>query len=187
VQVVHDFEHRGVNNDFLVRSGDGLALLYNDRSPHENHHLAASWGLMIEHNLLRGLNHKQKVCRGYLKAEHRLPCGCHANNLSHLVSRSALVMLHFAGPVCYQHRCCRLLLQELLRRLMIELVLATDMKQHFAIHGLFQAKLHSQQQHTAQRHQRGPPSSSSSHKWQQQQPAAPADATCHQPFPQHYL
>jgi hypothetical protein len=63
VQVVHDFEHRGVNNDFLVRSGDGLALLYNDRSPHENHHLAASWGLMIEHNLLRGLNHKQKVCR----------------------------------------------------------------------------------------------------------------------------
>eukprot|EP00775_Hariotina_reticulata_P014115 gene14115-14244_t len=58
--VVHDFEHRGVNNDFLVRSGDGLALLYNDRSPHENHHLAASWGLLIKHNLLRALSHKQK-------------------------------------------------------------------------------------------------------------------------------
>jgi hypothetical protein len=30
-QCLHDFEHRGVNNDFLVKSSDGLALLYNDR------------------------------------------------------------------------------------------------------------------------------------------------------------
>lgn len=38
--------------------------------------------------------------------------------------------------------CMLLWLQELLRRLVIELVLATDMKQHFAIHGLFQSKIH---------------------------------------------
>ena len=37
--VVHDYEHRGVNNDFLIQSGDELALRYNDQSPMENHHL----------------------------------------------------------------------------------------------------------------------------------------------------
>lgn len=61
---MHDFEHRGVNNDFLVRSFDALALLYNDRSPHENHHLAAAWGLLVEHNFLGGISHKNKVGRG---------------------------------------------------------------------------------------------------------------------------
>lgn len=32
-------------------------------------------------------------------------------------------------------------MQELLRKQIIEMVLATDMKQHFAIHSMFQAKL----------------------------------------------
>ena len=31
--VIHDFGHKGVNNDFLIKSHDRLALLYNDRSP----------------------------------------------------------------------------------------------------------------------------------------------------------
>ena len=39
---------RGVNNDFLIRSSDPLALLYNDVSPMENHHLAAAFTLMRE-------------------------------------------------------------------------------------------------------------------------------------------
>lgn len=28
---VHDFEHRGLNNDFLIKSRDPLALTYNER------------------------------------------------------------------------------------------------------------------------------------------------------------
>ncbi len=36
---IHDFEHKGVNNDFLIKTSDPLALLYNDNSPMENHHL----------------------------------------------------------------------------------------------------------------------------------------------------
>ena len=29
--IVHDFEHVGLNNDYLVNSGDPLALRYNDK------------------------------------------------------------------------------------------------------------------------------------------------------------
>lgn len=46
LQVVHDFEHGGLTNDFLVNSLDVLAVRYNDRSPLENHHLAAAFTLM---------------------------------------------------------------------------------------------------------------------------------------------
>lgn len=45
-QVVHDFEHGGLTNDFLVNTLDRLAVRYNDRSPLENHHLAAAFTLM---------------------------------------------------------------------------------------------------------------------------------------------
>lgn len=38
---IHDYGHLGVNNDFLIQSGDDLALRYNDRSPMENHHLVS--------------------------------------------------------------------------------------------------------------------------------------------------
>ena len=62
-KIVHDFEHLGVNNDFLVRLGDGLAITYNDRSPLENHHLAAAFGLLglDEYNFLAALPCKSKV------------------------------------------------------------------------------------------------------------------------------
>ncbi|KAL0043699.1 hypothetical protein WJX82_003553 [Trebouxia sp. C0006] len=46
--VVHDFEHGGLNNDFLIKTAHPIALIYNDQSPLENHHLAAAFGIWID-------------------------------------------------------------------------------------------------------------------------------------------
>ena len=46
--IVHDFEHGGVNNDFLVKTAAPLAIRYNDSSPWENHHLAASCQVLYQ-------------------------------------------------------------------------------------------------------------------------------------------
>eukprot|EP00429_Kryptoperidinium_foliaceum_P121746 CAMPEP_0176323260 /NCGR_PEP_ID=MMETSP0121_2-20121125/72295_1 /TAXON_ID=160619 /ORGANISM="Kryptoperidinium foliaceum, Strain CCMP 1326" /LENGTH=163 /DNA_ID=CAMNT_0017665773 /DNA_START=33 /DNA_END=521 /DNA_ORIENTATION=- len=40
---VHDYQHRGLSNDFLVRTLDDWALRYNDRQVSENHHIAAAF------------------------------------------------------------------------------------------------------------------------------------------------
>ncbi|VDM45318.1 unnamed protein product [Toxocara canis] len=43
---MHDFDHPGRTNAFLVASEDRKAILYNDRSVLENHHAAESWRLL---------------------------------------------------------------------------------------------------------------------------------------------
>uniref|UniRef100_A0A915BHE1 Phosphodiesterase n=2 Tax=Parascaris univalens TaxID=6257 RepID=A0A915BHE1_PARUN len=45
---MHDFDHPGRTNAFLVASEDRKAILYNDRSVLENHHAAESWRLLCK-------------------------------------------------------------------------------------------------------------------------------------------
>ena len=61
--VCHDLDHRGLNNDFLIKSGDSLAIEYNDVSPLENHHLAQSFRLLTrpDCNFLSHLSKDKQV------------------------------------------------------------------------------------------------------------------------------
>jgi hypothetical protein len=44
--IIHDAGHPGVDNSYLIKHGDPLAIDHNDNSPLENHHLALSFHLM---------------------------------------------------------------------------------------------------------------------------------------------
>ena len=46
--LVHDYEHSGFNNDFLIKTSHDLAVTYNLQSPLENHHLAASTRVFLQ-------------------------------------------------------------------------------------------------------------------------------------------
>jgi hypothetical protein len=46
--MVHDTDHPGVNNLYLVATRDKLALRYNDKSVLENHHIAVAFNTMLK-------------------------------------------------------------------------------------------------------------------------------------------
>jgi len=48
---IHDFEHPGCNNAFLVASKDPIAILYNDSSVLENFHISSAWRMMLREEL----------------------------------------------------------------------------------------------------------------------------------------
>ncbi|XP_061435067.1 cGMP-inhibited 3',5'-cyclic phosphodiesterase 3A-like [Lethenteron reissneri] len=59
---MHDYDHPGRTNAFLVATSAPQAVLYNDRSVLENHHAAAAWHLLMsrpEFNFLPGLCHAE--------------------------------------------------------------------------------------------------------------------------------
>jgi hypothetical protein len=61
---VHDFEHRGVDNGFLVKTLDKRALRYNDQQPNEQHHAAAAFAVLLrpECNFLSELQNADFCC-----------------------------------------------------------------------------------------------------------------------------
>ena len=46
--IIHDFEHAGVSNTFLIASKHKLARRYNDKSVWENHHVSAAWDVLTQ-------------------------------------------------------------------------------------------------------------------------------------------
>eukprot|EP00899_Mesostigma_viride_P001453 jgi/Mesvir1/11308/Mv01090-RA.2 len=91
--LVHDYKHPGVNNDFLNRTKEELAIIYNDNSPLENYHLAEAFHLLYSNE--------------------------HCNFLE-VLSESD-----------YNE----------VRRVIIDLVLASDLKRHFGILDQFKARV----------------------------------------------
>ena len=61
--ICHDLDHKGLNNDFLIKTSNPLAIQYNDLSPLENHHLAQSFRLLNRSDcgLLRHLPKDKQV------------------------------------------------------------------------------------------------------------------------------
>ncbi|XP_065119630.1 3',5'-cyclic-AMP phosphodiesterase 4D isoform X11 [Paramisgurnus dabryanus] len=59
---VHDVDHPGVSNQFLINTNSELALMYNDSSVLENHHLAVGFKLLQEENcdIFQNLTKKQR-------------------------------------------------------------------------------------------------------------------------------
>ncbi|KAJ8783169.1 hypothetical protein J1605_009777 [Eschrichtius robustus] len=45
---IHDYEHTGTTNNFHIQTRSDPAILYNDRSVLENHHLSAAYRLLQE-------------------------------------------------------------------------------------------------------------------------------------------
>ncbi|XP_034559454.1 cAMP-specific 3',5'-cyclic phosphodiesterase 4C isoform X2 [Notolabrus celidotus] len=59
---IHDVDHPGVSNQFLINTNSELALMYNDSSVLENHHLAVGFKLLQDENcdIFQNLSKKQR-------------------------------------------------------------------------------------------------------------------------------
>jgi hypothetical protein len=76
--LAHDMDHPGVNNAFLIKTQDPIAILYNDQSVLENAHAASLFSLMRtkpECNILAGLDRetyfraRKTIMRGILATD----------------------------------------------------------------------------------------------------------------------
>ena len=88
---IHDYDHPGLNNGYLVNTQAELALRYNDRSVLESHHVASAFALTLQEDKDLFVEQSKED---------------------------------------YRH----------MRELMIEMVLGTDIAQHFTILSKFRAK-----------------------------------------------
>ncbi|KAI8925161.1 hypothetical protein BC831DRAFT_401545, partial [Entophlyctis helioformis] len=57
---IHDYDHPGLNNNFLIATNDRKAMLYNDKSVLENHHCASAFQVLMqkENHFLEKLDRK---------------------------------------------------------------------------------------------------------------------------------
>ncbi|NWW40162.1 PDE1C phosphodiesterase, partial [Panurus biarmicus] len=57
---IHDYEHTGTTNNFHIQTRSDSAILYNDRSVLENHHVSAAYRLLQEDEEMNILSNLSK-------------------------------------------------------------------------------------------------------------------------------
>ena len=59
--IIHDVNHTGHTNNYHIKTKSELAILYNDKSVLENHHLASGFSILLDdqYNFLAGLTEEQ--------------------------------------------------------------------------------------------------------------------------------
>jgi hypothetical protein len=59
--IIHDVDHPGVSNNFLIAVNSPMSILYNDKSILENHHCSKAFGILQkpECNFLQPLDTAQ--------------------------------------------------------------------------------------------------------------------------------
>ncbi|TWW70139.1 cAMP-specific 3',5'-cyclic phosphodiesterase 4B [Takifugu flavidus] len=109
---IHDVDHPGVSNQFLINTNSELALMYNDESVLENHHLAVGFKLLHEDNcdIFQNLSKRQRQSLRKLVID-----------MASVRSSFTFTYLHIPAP----HTDCS--------GLSCPQVLATDMSKHMSL------------------------------------------------------
>uniref|UniRef100_A0A8C8CJI9 Phosphodiesterase n=1 Tax=Oncorhynchus tshawytscha TaxID=74940 RepID=A0A8C8CJI9_ONCTS len=60
---IHDYEHTGTTNDFHIHTKSDFAMIYNDRSVQESHHISAAFHLLQDDqsNIFMNLSREQEL------------------------------------------------------------------------------------------------------------------------------
>lgn len=151
--VVHDLSHPGVNNDFLVKSRDSTAIVYNDRSVNENMHVSKAFQLALENpelNIFSKFSDEEymQVREGYQlrcpATQHGRPCCPNVACDSRLQSNLLLNVLcpwqlaiRVPQLVVLTGTCCGMQA----RRWIVGMVLSTDMAVHYELLNKYKAAL----------------------------------------------
>ncbi|KAK2108731.1 Dual specificity calcium/calmodulin-dependent 3',5'-cyclic nucleotide phosphodiesterase 1A [Saguinus oedipus] len=113
---IHDYEHTGTTNNFHIQTRSDVAILYNDRSVLENHHVSAAYRLMQEEemNILINLSKDDWSTSDFF-------------NFSLQSKQGIVEHANICWGALFSTECEAVDL----RNLVIEMVLSTDMSGHF--------------------------------------------------------